>query len=201
MTSEPELVVARLRLGPFWNFSYVIGTAEGAAAVIDPAWDVPALLSAAAEHGLRITHALVTHGHHDHVHGLAELVAATDAAVVVHHADAELVRESFDGPLVRVEHGHTLTLDAVSLTLLHTPGHTRGSLSVLAGSNLFTGDTLMCGGVGRHGYYPDAAAELLHSIAVVLAGLPPDTTLYPGHDAGPTAATALGPLLQRIRGQ
>lgn len=187
-----DLRVVRLRRGPFWNNSYLIGSpATGAAVAIDPAWDVPAMLAAAREQGLRIVAAAVTHAHHDHAHGLAELVAETGAAVYIHERDAAGLEAVYSGPLCALGHDHMPDVAGLPLRLLHTPGHTPGSASLLVGEALFTGDTLMVGALGRAG--PDAGAEedLWQSVRSVYAALPGSVVLYPGHDAGPRPDSTL----------
>ena len=191
-------IVVQLKHGPFWNFSYVVGFPGADAIVIDPAWDVPGILAAASAHEMRITHAAVTHGHYDHIHGLADLVEQAGAAVVTHSEEAELLSESFDGELVTVAHEDDLRLGRLCLRFLHTPGHTAGSMSMLAHGNVFTGDTLMTASRGRHGPHAGAAEQLSRSLADVLAKLDPGTMMYPGHDAGSSPSCQLGEALARL---
>ncbi|MGD9935488.1 MAG: MBL fold metallo-hydrolase, partial [Dehalococcoidia bacterium] len=179
-----EPIVVQLRHGPFWNFSYLVGIPGAEAMVVDPAWDVPGILAAAAAHDMQITHAAVTHGHYDHAHGLAELVEQTGAAVFTHVDEAALLGENFVGELLTVGHGDDVQVGRLSLRFLHTPGHTPGSVSILARGTVFTGDTLMTASRGRHGSHDGAAEQLNRSLADVLGVLAPETTLYPGHDAG-----------------
>lgn len=190
-------VVLQLRHGPFWNFSYVIGTPGSYAIVIDPAWDVPAILGAASAHDMQVAHIALTHGHHDHAHGAGELVAHTGARVWAHRDELGLVAESFAAEVTPVEHDDELLVGRVPLRFLHTPGHTPGSLSLFLPGFVFTGDTLTTSARGRHGAHPGAKAELEHSLTSVLAGLPPETRLYPGHDAGREASCPLGTALTR----
>lgn len=187
-----DLMVVAFRHGPFWNFTYLVGSrAAGEAVVIDPAWDVAAVQARAATERLRITAAVVTHAHDDHAHGLAALTHA-DVATLVHHADAADLGRLYDGPVTAVEDGHELPLGGHTVRLLHTPGHTAGSQCALVDGALFTGDTLMIGSVGRAGPSPGAVEALWRSVAGVIAALPDATTLYPGHDYGRRPHAALG---------
>jgi glyoxylase-like metal-dependent hydrolase (beta-lactamase superfamily II) len=180
-----DLIVIRLRLGPFWNFSYIVGSrGSGEAVVIDPAWDVPAIVGRAAEAGLRIRAAVVTHAHTDHAHGLAALVEATRAAALVHAKDAPLLEAIYDGRFQPVAHEAEVDLGRLCARVLHTPGHTPGSVCVLAGDALFTGDTLMVGAIGRPGIESDDA-EMARALRAALASLPDTTRVFPGHDYGP----------------
>lgn len=188
-----DLVILPLRLGPFWNFCYVVGSrAAGEALVIDPAWDVPAILDRAAAHGLRVIAAAVTHAHDDHSRGVEALVQATGATVLVHEREAAALRRVYTGAATAVAHEHLWMLGGLRVRLLHTPGHTPGSQSVLVEGALFTGDTLMVGALGRHGAEPDAAESLWRTVSNVLACLPDATAVYPGHDYGPRPTSTLG---------
>lgn len=185
------ITVLRLKHGPFWNQSYVVGIPGGPAAVIDPAWDVPGILAAAESHNLHITHAIVTHGHHDHVKGLEEIVAATAADVLVHEADAGILLGEFAGQTTLLADGDEVSIGAATATVLHTPGHTAGSICILIGDNLFTGDTLLVGALGRHGAYKGAREQLERSVHEVIGALPASVLVHPGHDEGPKPVAPL----------
>ncbi|MCA9828925.1 MAG: MBL fold metallo-hydrolase [Dehalococcoidia bacterium] len=196
--AAPQVII-QLRHGPFWNFSYVVGVPGSEALVIDPAWDIPAIHAAASEHDMRITHVAVTHGHHDHAHGLTELVERTAATVFVHQAEAAMLAETFGGRVTAVEHDANVLLGPLRVRFLHTPGHTPGSMALYVGEHVFTGDTLTTAGRGRHGAYEGAAAQLDYSLTRVLAALAPGTAMYPGHDSGPSRSAVLGDVLARVR--
>ncbi len=180
-----EIVVTRFRHGPFWNCSYLAAArADRTAVVVDPAWDIPTLLAYAARERLRITAAVITHAHDDHAHGLAELVAATGASVLVHEADAAALTRIYAGPVRAVGHEAEWRLGA-------HPGHTPGSQCLLVDGALLTGDTLMIGAHGRPGPEPGAAEQLARSLREVIAPLPDAVRLYPGHDTGPAPSRTL----------
>ncbi len=188
-----DLVIARFRHGPFWNCSYLAGSrAAGTAVLVDPAWDTAAIIARAQDEGLRITAAVITHAHDDHAHGVAEVVAATGAAVLVHEQDAAALARIYRGPVRAVGHDAEWRLGALTARLLHTPGHTPGSQCLLLDGALLTGDTLMIGAPGRPGPEPGAAEVLARSLREVLAPLPDDLLLYPGHDTGPVPVRRLG---------
>jgi hydroxyacylglutathione hydrolase len=138
------------------------------------------LREAAEAEEIDVTHVLLTHHHHDHV---AELAAVTDrfpdAKVLIHPAERELV----DGANGDLEPDQELTIGGLTVRALHTPGHTRGMLSLLVdGREVFTGDTLFknsVGGVRAPGH--TTYADLKRSIMDVLLALPPETTIRPGH--------------------
>lgn len=194
-----DLIVIPLRLGPLWNFAYIVGSRRaGEAVVIDPAWDAGAILARVVREGLRVTAVAVTHAHDDHAHGLAEVVRATGAPVLVHGADACDLRQCWKGPVIHTAHGQELAMGALRPRLLHTPGHTPGSQSLLLGGALFTGDTLMVGALGRVGAWDGAVEAMWRTVSAVLAELPDDTAVYPGHDSGPHPVSTLGTERRRL---
>ncbi|MGD2054993.1 MAG: MBL fold metallo-hydrolase, partial [Gammaproteobacteria bacterium] len=132
--------VRRLLLGEMNNFVYLIeDTATRRVAVVDPAWDVPAILAQAGT--ANITDILVSHWHHDHVNGVEELVAHTGARV--HLLEQEAMFYHVDMPtLVRHLDGDLITLGHTGIYVVHTPGHSPGSACYHSDNALFTGDTL-----------------------------------------------------------
>ncbi|MEZ4493805.1 MAG: MBL fold metallo-hydrolase [Dehalococcoidia bacterium] len=191
------LTVMRFKHGPLWNFSYVVGVPGGDAVAIDPAWDVPAMLAAASDAEMRIVAALVTHGHRDHVQGLPELLQAVEAEVVAHEAERALMEQEFGGEVRYVGDGAEMTVGGRTLVAVHTPGHTEGSVSFWGDGVLFTGDTLMVSGPGRHGHEPGAEELLRESLEQGLGRLPEETVVYPGHDEGREPYAKLGMILGR----
>ena len=180
-------IVVALRHGPFWNVTYIVG-AGGEALVIDPAWNVPAILAAADNRALRITRIAVTHGHDDHVHGLGELIEATGAPAFAHALDLPLLPDHLASPLAQSD----LDLPGMPVQVWHTPGHSPGSVCYVAGEHVFTGDTVNVTGPGRHGSETGAREALAASIALLQSTLPPSMLVHPGHDLGPTPHLSLG---------
>ncbi|MBM4319754.1 MAG: MBL fold metallo-hydrolase [Deltaproteobacteria bacterium] len=183
-------LVRQLALGPMDNFTYLIADPTGGdAAVVDPGWDVAAILSAAAEAGCRIEKILLTHAHGDHAQEAPQLARRTGAAIHLHEKERSLLPP--DLPLVATAEGSTIALGSLAIRCLHTPGHTPGSQCFLLGEHLFTGDTLFvddCGRVDLPGSSPAQMVASLHR----LAELPPQTIVWPGHDYGPTPSSTIG---------
>ncbi len=187
-----ELRVFVFRHGPFWNFSYLLACSRsGAAAVIDPAWDIASICETAAREHLTVELALLTHTHSDHLNGLAELVERTGAATFVHASEVAHVPGGADLRLGLLRGGESLRLGEHSLEVLHTPGHSEGSVSFLVDGRLFCGDTLSVGAVGRPGPGIAAVEALWHSVQAI-GRLPARTVIHPGHDEGPTATATVG---------
>jgi hydroxyacylglutathione hydrolase len=185
-------MIVERSMHPDWlSNTYLVAAAPGGDGfVVDAGGPVRPLLDAADEHGITVTHVLLTHHHCDHV---AELGALTrrwpDTAVLIHPAERDLV----DGATGDLEPGAVLDIGGLSVRALHTPGHTLGMLSLLVdGREVYTGDTLFRGSVGGvraagHTTY----ADLRHSIMDVLLALPGETVIRPGHTDPTTVAEEL----------
>jgi hydroxyacylglutathione hydrolase len=190
--SQP-IYLRQLLLGPMDNFVYLVGAPGGSTcAVVDPAWDVPAIVDAAAHDGRRITHALVTHGHHDHTEGLVPLLERQPTTVVAQRHEIAFFRglDALGDALQPVSSGDVIELEGLRIRCLHTPGHTPGSQCFLADASLLTGDTLFIGACGRcdlAGGDPGAMFDSLQRLRALDAG----TTILPGHDYGDTPSATL----------
>ncbi len=190
--SGKELYLRQMEIGPMANFVYLVGPAGSKeAVVVDPAWDVGAILNAAESDGRRIVGALVTHWHPDHTNGLDELVRRTDATVYIHRDDIPWLMEPV-GNLKPVASGEELRLGDLTLTFLHTPGHTPGSQCFLARDRLLSGDTLFINACGRTDFPGGDPAQMYKSLSGTLARLDDRTVLFPGHNYADVPSTTLG---------
>lgn len=187
--------VRQLQLGPMANFVYLVGPESGAqAAVVDPAWDVEAIVAAAAEDGRRIESVLLTHHHHDHTSGLGALLDRSPVPVYLQRAEADFAESlrGFEGALRPVEPGAVVPVGTLRVTCLWTPGHTPGSQCLWSDGALFSGDTVFVGACGRCDLPGGDARQLFDSLHRVLGPLSDETRLYPGHDYGDVAVSTLG---------
>lgn len=176
------------------NFTYLIGDVKTReCVVVDPAWEIDRILKTAAEADMKITGALVTHAHYDHVNGVAELLEATDGKVYVNKHEAEFLKVSragntglfinITGPnLIAVDSGDHLKVGALDIQFIHTPGHTPGSQCFLVNNHLVSGDTLFVGTCGRCDLPGSDPKQLYESLTQKLAKLDPGTLLFPGHN-------------------
>jgi glyoxylase-like metal-dependent hydrolase (beta-lactamase superfamily II) len=190
-----SLYVRQLALGPMKNFVYLVGSTDGTeTAVVDPAWDVEAILAAADEDGRVLTHALVTHCHDDHTNGLAPLLDRIGLPIIVHRDDAaELGLPA--SVLTRSSAGDVVDLGGLRVRCVHTPGHTPGSQCFHVDTGvgaLVSGDTLFVNTCGRCDLPGGDPVQLFHSLHRVLGELPSRTLLYPGHDYGDVQVSSLG---------
>lgn len=176
--------------------SYVVACSDTKeAVVIDPV--EPAAKVAGQLEGLKVRSIVATHGHPGHLAGKDELKAATEAETAMHVADAKQFLRSADRYLIE---GDELEFGAFRLRVVHTPGHTPGSLCFLVGNHLFTGDTLLAGGIGKEAPGVDVRQQLI-SIGTKLARLPLNTAIYPGHGPVTKLETELrtSPVFQALR--
>jgi glyoxylase-like metal-dependent hydrolase (beta-lactamase superfamily II) len=201
------------------NCSIVGDEETGEAIVIDPGDEIERVQEVLAQHKLRVKYIVATHAHIDHVGGLEELKRATGAAVLMHAGDLPLYKNlamqaEWLGVLPPgvvdvdqfLKEGDVLHFGSHVLQVLHTPGHSPGSLSLhLPGEQekIFSGDTLFQGSIGRTDLWGGSYDEILRSIHNRLLIFPDETPVFPGH--GP--ATVIGeeretnPFLQDERGR
>jgi len=210
MSDTSDLYFRQMQVGEMANLTYLIGSrSAGEALLVDPAWAVDALLDQAEKDGVRVTGALVTHYHQDHVggsifgmeiEGLPRLLERHPVPIHVnaHEADG-LIRVTgvSESDLERREGGDLLELGQIRIRLLHTPGHTPGSQCFLveeAGrpGALVSGDTLFLGSCGRVDLPGASPEDMYHSLNHVLRKLPDETLLYPGHLYSPEPVSTMG---------
>jgi glyoxylase-like metal-dependent hydrolase (beta-lactamase superfamily II) len=176
--SAVALEIVQIRAGEMENFSYLVYCPESLRGLaVDPSFAPDSLLAAAAERGVTIDILVNTHGHRDHIAGNGRIIEATGARLAAHPLDVA----DADLPLAD---GSVLTLGKGTVEVLHTPGHTLGSIVLHPPGALITGDTLFVTCVGRADLAGSDPQALYHSLCR-LATFPPDTRIYPGHDYGP----------------
>ncbi len=179
-------------LGLFGANCYLLSDEQQNAVLIDPADSAP-MLRHLQKNNLTLRYILLTHGHFDHIWGVSGLAKQTGAKVVCHAADTELLENpnlaagafgGLDCPPCRaditVKDGERLEVGEMAFTFLHTPGHSKGSVSIRCENALFSGDTLFAGSVGRTDLYGGSMDTLMESLKKLIA-LPDDTVIYPGH--------------------
>ena len=195
----------QFEVGPMQNYVYLIGDPETReAAVVDAAWEIDAIVEAAEADGYRITTDLVTHFHPDHlggalmghqITGAAELVARVPAKVVIHKAELPYVQRLTglsSSDITPVEGGTDVPVGKLTVKMLHTPGHTPGSQCFLVNDALVSGDTLFIGSCGRIDLPGSNAEDMYRSLTEVLAALPDDTILLPGHNYADRPRSTIG---------
>lgn len=186
-------------------FCYLVYDEEtGDGILIDPAGDEGRLLKLLKEKGVKLKYIVNTHGHPDHTCGNGRLRDATGAEIVIHAVDDEFFQrsdlkgwarmlglDSAPPADVKVLDGEELTFGNITMKFIHTPGHTPGGCCILIDGNLFTGDTLFVGAVGRTDFPGCSFDELIDSLKRLIESLPPETVVWPGHDYGESPQSTL----------
>jgi glyoxylase-like metal-dependent hydrolase (beta-lactamase superfamily II) len=180
----PDLTIAKVAVGPMSNNAYLLRcTATGEGLLIDAANEADRLRELVRLDGPPVSAILTTHRHADHWQALAEIAADAQAAVFAGTPDADELPIAVDE---RLDHGDTIAVGDVSLSIIALRGHTPGSIAVHYRDangidHLFTGDSLFPGGVGRT-TSPEDFTSLLNDVEERVFGVLPDTTwFYPGH--------------------
>ena len=189
-----RLYVRQLQLGPMKNFVYLVGARDAEeVCVIDPAWDVPALLEAARADGKRVVSAFLTHHHGDHLNGVPTLLEHREVPVYVQKAEVEFseVIQRFGDVVRPIGAGEKISVGPMSVTCIHTPGHTVGSQCLLCDDALVSGDTVFVNACGRCDLPGGDPMQMYESLHHVLGALPASTPLYPGHDYGDVPTSTL----------
>lgn len=184
VTRDGRLLLIKVGpLGQFANNAYVIAdsTTNDAVIIDAPAESEQAV---AAAKGLNVRRIIVTHQHRDHWGGIDQLLAGIDAPVYTHEEDREPYAQYVKGTLAA---GDNVEVGGITLRVIHTPGHTPGSICLRLGEHLISGDTLFPGGPGRT-RTPELLAQEIASITTRLHTLPDSLHVYPGHGANTTIA-------------
>jgi len=209
---NPEMIYMRIPVGMLQCNCLIIGDPKTLeAVVVDPGDEVERILSMIGRYKLKVKAIISTHAHIDHVGGLAKLHQYTGAPVMMHRDDLPLynamdVQAAFLGmmppEITEVDHllkdGDILPWGDFQMNVMHTPGHTPGSLSLflpqecgkvkLAQPHLFAGDTLFAGSIGRTDLWGGSMEQIMDSLQNKLMKLPEETLVHPGHGA----TTAIG---------
>jgi len=187
-------------VGEFQVNSFVIWARPPGAIVIDPGADECEILEVLKDNKLTVSLYLLTHGHYDHVSAVKSMFDKMPAPVAIHGEDLKWAFTAVnqmppfyvsqgkpEGPILQLADGNTLTAAGLEYRIVHTPGHTPGSVCIYFPDQktLFTGDTLFAGSVGRTDL-PGGNPRQMQASLKVLAEFPGGTTVYPGH--GPASS-------------
>jgi hydroxyacylglutathione hydrolase len=200
------MIIKQLELGEDKVFCYLLACeTTGKAVIIDPGGEEDKLLKIIEKLQLQPLFIINTHCHPDHTCGNTAIKNATGAAIVRHEADELLLQDpeaaayfnrlgfAPSPPADRiVRDGDRLTFGRYSLKIIHTPGHSPGSICIHVENNLFTGDSLFVGAAGRVDVPGGDFTTLMESLIDKIAVLPDDTVIWPGHDYGDTKTSTVG---------
>lgn len=196
-----KLELQQCVLGPAYTNCYIAKNKEtGEALIIDPA-DSPSKIELKVNAmGARPVAVLLTHGHFDHIMGVEAVREKYQIPVYACRQEEEMLREPSVNmtdqmgkscsirPDVFLDDLQVFEAAGFSIQMIHTPGHTKGSCCYYLKEEgvLFSGDTLFCGSVGRTDFPGGSASQIRNSLHRLLAALPDDTSVYPGHDTSTT---------------
>ncbi len=187
--------LTQLTVGQLQVNCYIIETGLNGAIIIDGGANPQGILSLVERNGLTIKAILFTHGHFDHVGAINALKEKTSAPIYIHAEDEELLVEpkksfgnfygmfeSFDSikPDVLLHDGDIIEVDDVTIKVIHTPGHTKGSSIFLCGDMIFSGDTLFCNSIGRTDLYGGDMVTMQNSL-LKIASIEGEYKILPGH--------------------
>jgi glyoxylase-like metal-dependent hydrolase (beta-lactamase superfamily II) len=196
------LIIKKLEVGPIMANCFILGCEDTReAVVIDPGDDADQILMILAKEKLTVKYLINTHGHFDHVGANRRMKEVTGAKLAIHPDDvpmlSELSRsaasfglsaENSPEPDLLLHDKDTVRFGNITLTVIHTPGHSRGGIALYTPGHLFAGDTLFAGSIGRTDLPGGDYDTLIASIKQKLLVLPDDTVVYTGHGPETTIA-------------
>ena len=178
------MFVKMFTVGMLATNCYVVGDKDsGEAVVIDPGFDsaseAQAIFDEIDRNGFQIKYIINTHGHPDHNGGNPILKDRSQAPILIHEADASIL----SGPPAdrALRDGDLIEVGSVKLRVIHTPGHSPGSIALIAGDYVFSGDTLFAGSIGRYDLPGASLEELVNSLKNKLLTLSDHVKVCPGH--------------------
>lgn len=194
------MIIETIPVGPLETNCYLVADGKGSAVVIDPGDNAGKIVEAIDNMSVRVEKIILTHGHWDHIGALANVAERTGAEVVIHEKDEKAVADPginlsglvFDKREGRVDRTvrdrDVIEVGDLKLEILHTPGHTPGSMSVLVDGNLFSGDVIFYDSIGRTDFPGGNQEEMHRSVHGTIMTLPDDTKIFPGHGKSTTVA-------------
>ena len=200
------MIVEQIKVGFMDVFCYLVACSRSKEALfIDPAGNEEDLVNVIEQENLTLKYIVNTHGHADHTCGNKKVKALTGANIIMHETDNQVFSTPEGYAMARqwgfepsppadetVKDGDAIVVGDVSLEVIHTPGHSPGGICLLSDGNLFTGDTLFVGGIGRTDLPGSSHEQFMKSIKEKLLRLPPETIVWPGHDYGSMVRSTIG---------
>jgi glyoxylase-like metal-dependent hydrolase (beta-lactamase superfamily II) len=202
---EIFMEIEQMKVGFMDVFCYLVACPRTKEAlVIDPAGDEDRVVERIKQKDLNLKYIVNTHGHPDHTCGNAKVKALTGVKIIMHELDDQMFNSAQGKEMARqwgftpsppadmtIKDGDQIMVGDVSLKVIHTPGHSPGGICLLGDSNLFTGDTLFVGGIGRTDLPGASMTQFMKSIKERLLTLSGETIVWPGHDYGVSPSSTI----------
>ena len=186
------MIFHQISVGPMQNFVYLIGEEKSKdAVIIDAGWDINEIINIAEKEKLKINKIILTHYHYDHVQKVNELADKTHAEIYFHEDEEQFLKIATKNKKIKLKDNDEIKIGSLKIKIIHTPGHTLGSICIFIGNKLITGDTLFVGAIGRTDLPGGDAIKLFESLQK-LKKLNDDVEVYPGHDYGQTKFSTIG---------
>ncbi len=196
------MLIETVMVGTLETNCYILSAVDsGRAVVIDPGAEGERIAKALNKLNIKLETIILTHGHPDHIMGVKQLKEITRSRVLMHREDLDLIRdkrlalmigadEAGFEPNGFVEDGQKIEPAGIPLTIIHTPGHSKGSVCIYYKDTLFSGDLLFCQGVGRVDLPGGSQSQIVESLRRITR-LPLQTKVYPGHGPSTTVEAEL----------
>ncbi len=214
MSQDVQIEIIQIPVGPLQSNCYIIYCNESRKAlIIDPGEQGPTIIETIKELNLEPSWIILTHGHGDHIGAVGFIMDQYDLKLAIHRDEENMLSDAranlsgiFSEPIVAppadrlLDDGDTIEFDGLTVKVLHTPGHSPGSVSFLLGNHLFTGDALFKETVGRTDLPGGSHVKLTQSIRDKILVLDDDIIVYPGHGETTTVGEERrnNPYLQEI---
>ena len=196
-----DVTLKTVTVGMLKTNCYILAdNGTGTGIIIDPGDEAEKISAAVREADLDVKYIINTHAHYDHIGAVLKLKDEFGAEILVHEADGPMLEDptlnlSFNKPKIKaagvkpdklLNEGDIVTAGKIELKVIHTPGHTPGSICLLGKDYIFTGDTLFAGAVGRTDLPGGSHKSIVESIQTKLKTLPDNLKVYPGHGPSTT---------------
>ncbi len=188
------MIIEQILVTDMAVFCYLISPGKSCeGALLDPAGDFDEIFKKIRQHNTKIKYIINTHCHWDHSSGNDYMMQKTGARLLVHEDEISNPGKKIprygsdmlsDTPAALLRDGDMIQIENLSLKVIHTPGHSEGSISLYTDGNVFTGDTLFTEGMGRTDFAGGSQTKIMNSIRKKILALPDDTVIWPGHNYG-----------------
>lgn len=188
------MIIEQILVTDMAVFCYLVSPGKSCeGALIDPAGDFDEIFKKIKQHNTKVKYIINTHCHWDHASGNDYMMDKTGARLLVHEDEINNRAKKIprydgknpqDSPAALLRDGDIIKIESLDLKVIHTPGHSEGSISLYTDGNVFTGDTLFTEGTGRTDFAGGSQVKIMNSIRKKILALPDDTVIWPGHHYG-----------------